>query len=305
VNDAYGFALNYPAGWTVEEVNDVDFVGPGSRSVQLDQGTVTLVIGYRRAGEAVALSGSGAPGGAFEVRGTTQLLGQDVERYAIVYEGKDTVVMYGEPGSGPLALGGLEFSARLNDFNPDYDSVELSQVIQGEADMILSSLAIIEATGTSDSGIGDEYSGWQPYSNEELGYSLMVPGAAEVMSLDPSQRVGFVGPEVDGKPQFQFIVEHYTLNYPEGADFEQQLIEGHRQYLDTLGIDDEGMVEEVTVVGEAAIRLRHPGTGEWDPPRDDYYFIQGDTLFTIRVSHFGGVEDQALTNLFLKSITFN
>jgi hypothetical protein len=219
-NSEYGFTLHYPVGWTAEEVNDVDFVGSGSRSVQLSQGTVTLVIGYRRAGEEVTMSGSGAPGGEFEVRGTTRLLGRDVERWVIVYEGKDKVVMYGQPGSGPHALGGLEFSATLNDFIPDYDSVEMSQAIQDEADMILGSLAIIEAEGADDSGNADDaYAGWRPYTNELLGYSLMVPGAAEVVSLDPSQRVFFIGPEVDGIPQFQFGVVHYDVDVTEAANF--------------------------------------------------------------------------------------
>ncbi len=144
-NSEYGFVLDYPPTWTAAEVNGNDFVGPGSRSVQFSQGTVTLVIGYRRKGESVAISGSGAPGGEFAVRGTVRIAGQDVDRYVIVYQGKDKVVMYGEPGPLPLSAGGLEFSARLDDFNPDYDSVELSRSIQGDADLILGSLALIEA----------------------------------------------------------------------------------------------------------------------------------------------------------------
>jgi hypothetical protein len=303
-NSEYGFTLHYPAGWTAEEVNDVDFVGPGSRSVQLSQGTVTLVIGYRRAGEEVALSGSGAPGGEFEVRGTTKLLGRDVERYVIVYEGKDKVVMYGQPGSGPHALGGLEFSASLNDFTPDYEGVELSQTVQDEANMILSSLAIIEAEGESDSGnAGDAYAGWRPYTNEFLGYSLMVPGAAEVVSLDPSQRVFFNGSEVDGVPQFQFGVEHYDTDSTEEADFMQSLVENHRAFLESIGETTVGQVEELVVAGEPTIKLRFPAINESDP-RDDYFFSHNGKVFTISITHIGGVEIEDLNELFLQSFAF-
>jgi hypothetical protein len=299
-NPEYGFTLHYPSTWTAEEVNDVDFVGPGSRSVQLSQGTVTLVIGYRRAGEEVALGGSGAPGGEFEVRGTTKLLGRDVERYVIVYEGKDKVVMYDQPGSGPHALGGLEFSASLNDFTPDYESVELSQTVQDEANMILGSLAIIEAEGESDSGsAGDAYAGWRPYTNELTGYSLMVPGAAEIMSQDPSQRVGLIGPEVEGKPLFQF----YDIDATEEADFTQSLVENHRTFLESIGETKEGMVEELVIAGEPAIKIRFPAINESDP-RDDHFFIHNGKVFTISITHIGGVEIEDLNELFLQSFVF-
>jgi hypothetical protein len=252
----------------------------------------------------VALSGSGAPGGEFEVRGTTQMLGRDVERYVIVYDGKDKVVMYGQPGTGPLALGGLEFSARLNDINPDYDSVELPQIIQDEADTILSSLAIIEAEGASDSSnAGDAYAGWRPYSNELIGYSLMVPGAAEVVNLDPSGRVFFIGPEVDGVPQFQFGVEHNDIDATEAANFMQSLSKNHRAFLESIGETSEGQIEELVIAGERAIKLRYPAINESDP-RDDYFFVHSGKIFTISITHIGGVEIEDLNELFLQSYAF-
>ncbi len=300
----YGFTLHYPSTWTVEEVTDAAFVGPGSRSVQLRQGTVKLVIGYRRIGEEAAIGGSGAPGGEFEVRGTAQMLDQDVERYVIVYEGKDKVVMYGQPGPPTLSAGGLEFALRMDDFDPDYDSVELSQTLQNEADMIASSLAIIEVERESDSSMaGEDDRGWQTYTNEQLGYSLMFPGAAEVVSLDPSQRAAFIGPEVDGKPQFQFMIVHYDIDAVEAANFMQSLAEGHRDFLESIGETTIGQVEELVIAGEAAIKLRFPAINESEP-RDDYLFIHGGKMFTISITHFAGLENQELSDRFLQSITF-
>ena len=143
-NHEYGFSLMYPPTWTAAEVNDEDFLGPGSRSVQLSQGTATLVIGYRRAGEDMMMMGSGAPAGEFEIRGTVQVVGQHVDRYVIAFEGKDKVVFYGQPGA-LVSAGGLEFAPRMDDFAQlDYGEIELSQSFQNEADLILSSLAIIE-----------------------------------------------------------------------------------------------------------------------------------------------------------------
>jgi hypothetical protein len=306
INHEYGFALNYLSTWTVAAVNDVDFVGPGSRSVQLSQGSVTLIIGYRRAGETVAMGGSGAPGGEFEIRGTVHVAGQDVDRHVIVYEGKDKVVMYGQPGLPSLSAGGLEFALRMDDFaQVNYEEIELSQTVQDEADMILSSLALLESDSvTSDQSSENDSAGWQTYTNDVWGYSLMVPAGANIVSPDPSQRVAFVGPEINNKPKFQFMVEHYEISPPEGTEFYQTLIESHRAFLDSLGINDEGMIEEVAVAGFPAIRLRHPGTSEVDPPRDDFFFMRGNTVFTISIVHFGGAEDEVLNDQLLQSISF-
>jgi len=313
-NPEYGFTFHYPSTWTVEEVNDEDFVGPDSRSVQLSQGTVKLVIGYRRSGENVAIGGSGAPGGGFDIRGTTPVVGQDVDRYVIVFEGKDKVVMYGEPGLPPISAGGLEFAIRMDDFaQVAYEEIELSETIQDEADMILSSLAIIEVEGSTaeskESEPADETAeatpaDWKEYSNEAVGYWLLVPAEAEVVGLDPSQRVFFIGPEVNGRPQFQFGVDHYDSSLPDGTDFFQQVIEDYLSYLETVGRSDEGEVEELLIAGEPAIRLRHPGTIEADQPRDDFFFVHGDKIFQISITLFDGVEDEILNNRFLQSITF-
>jgi hypothetical protein len=146
-NPEYGFTLRYPPTWTIAEVNDEEFVGPGSHSVQLSQGTIKLIIGYRRAGEEMAISASGMPAGEFELRGTTEMLGQAVERYVLVYEGKDKAVIFGPPGSSPLALGDLEFSSQLLDFNPDYNAIDLTQTVKDEANIILGSLASVGAEG--------------------------------------------------------------------------------------------------------------------------------------------------------------
>jgi hypothetical protein len=143
VNSEYGFSLQYPPTWTAVEVNDEAFVGPGSRSVQLSQGAVTLVVGYRRAGEDTIAMGGGAQTGDFESRGTVFVGDNHVPRQVLVFEGKDKAVFYGwEPGSH-IGAGWNVFAPRLVDFaQVDYRDVELSQEVQNEADLILSSLEV-------------------------------------------------------------------------------------------------------------------------------------------------------------------
>jgi hypothetical protein len=143
VNPEYGFSLQYPPTWSAVEVNDEAFVGPGSRSVQLSRGTATLVIGYRRAGEDTIAMGSGAPAGDFESRGTVFVGDNHVPRQVLVFEGKDKAVFYEwEPGS-LIGAGWKVFAPRLVDFaQVDYRAIELSQEVQDEADLILSSLEV-------------------------------------------------------------------------------------------------------------------------------------------------------------------
>jgi hypothetical protein len=131
----------------------------------------------------------------------------------------------------------------------------------------------------------------------------MVPGAAEVVSLDPNERVAFIGPEVEGKPLFQFMVVHYDVDATEAANFMQSLVEGHRAFLESIGETTVGQVEELVVAGEPAIKLRFPVINESDP-RDDYFFVHDDKVFTISITHIDGVEIEDLNDLFLQSFAF-
>lgn len=300
-NDEYGFTLSYPPGWAVAEVNDADFVGPGSRSVQLSQGEVTLVIGYRQAGEEVALGGSGAPAGDFVVRGSVDMLGQEVDRHVLVYEGEDKAVMYGQPGT-PIAAGGLEFAPRMDDFaQMDYEEIELSQSAQEDADFILSSLAIIEAEEGGDetaTAADYDYSGWQSYANETLGYSLMYPGQADIMGADRDKAVDFVGPVVGDDHWPWFMVQHFDSDFfrpPAGTDV--------RQWIDDSDIPYKAEARETTIGGLPAVQW-HVEASPQAYGMDEYYVIDGDQLYKITILHAGGLEDWTLYDQFLQSIAF-
>jgi len=298
-NSDYGFSLSYPTEWSLAEVNDADFLAPGSRSVQLSQGTVTLVIGYRRAGEQVPIGGSGVPAGDVEVRGTVQVAGQEVDRYVIVYEGKDKVVMYGQPGT-PIFADSLELSIRMDDFAPGaYEDVDLSQSLQSEADAIVGSLAVIEPEGNNDAAVNTyNYSDWQPYSNESLGYSLMVPNQADVMGANPNGAVEFVGPIVGDDHWPWFSIQHFDSGFfrpPVGTDV--------RQWLADSNIPYEPVDQEMTIGGLPAVHYAIEASPQ-AYGRDEYYVIHDGQLFQITLLHAGGNEDWALYEQFLDCITF-
>jgi hypothetical protein len=180
----------------------------------------------------------------------------------------------------------------------------LTESSSDEDGMALSSPAIGETEGTSGNNTSDgDYQGWQPYHNAQLGYSLMVPGAAEVMSQDPNERVAFIGPEIEGKPQFQFMIVHYDIDSAAADTFMQDIVEGHRTFLESMSEPTEGQVEELVIAGEPAIRTIYPAINGAEP-RDDYSFVHEGQMYTISITHFDGLEDEALNELFLQSFTF-
>lgn len=298
-NPEHGFSLHYPSSWSLAEVNDEDFVGPGSRSVQLSQGTVKLIIGYRRFGEETMIMGSGAPAGELELRGTTQILGQDVDRHVIVFEGKDKVVMYGQPGT-LISADGLEFAPRMDDFaQVDYGDIELSQGLQKQADLILSSLAIIETEAAAElERVDYDYSSWRSYTNQKLGYSLMVPGDADIMGANTNESVEFVGPIVGSDHWPWFSIQHFTSEFfspPPGT--------GVGQWIASSSIAYKSLAQDMTIGGLPAVQL-HVDESPQAYGMDEYYVINGDQLYKITILHAGGLQDWTLYDQFLQSITF-
>ena len=299
-NPEYGFSLQYPSSWSLAEVNDEDFVGPGSRSVQFSQGTTKLVIGYRQLGEETMIMGSGAPAGDIENRGSIHIAGQDVARTVITFEGKDKVVMYGQPGA-LISAGGLEFAPRMDDFaQVDYGAIELSQSVQDEADLILSRLVIIDVEGGVDpESVDYDYSGWRSYTNEKLGYSLMVPGDADIMGANYDESVEFVGPVVGTDHWPWFSIQHFDSEFfspPPGTDLRQWIADSNTAY--------KSPAQDVTIGGLPAVQL-HVEESQQAYAMDEYYLINGDQLYKITILHAGGLQDWDLYDQFLQSITFD
>ncbi len=93
-NPDYGFAFRYPTTWTIEEVPAREEErGTWANSIQLRQGTLRLVVFYKRSSEDVLMGPSGLPAGDLEDRGTVSLMGQEVIRQMVVYEGKDKMYL--------------------------------------------------------------------------------------------------------------------------------------------------------------------------------------------------------------------
>ncbi|GAG53119.1 unnamed protein product, partial [marine sediment metagenome] len=99
----YGFVLQYPSAWTLEERPHL---------VILRKGALTMQIGYRRTAEAeVHIEGGGGLGaGELREAGTVAVLGRDVPRTVLVHQGKVKHVLYRLIEADQS---GLEFAASL------------------------------------------------------------------------------------------------------------------------------------------------------------------------------------------------
>ncbi|RLC75833.1 MAG: hypothetical protein DRI81_11275 [Chloroflexi bacterium] len=125
VNADYGFAFRYPTTWTLEEEANL---------VKLSRGTLLLAVAFRRQNEDVPPPWSGMPAGDFENRDALPFLGQEIEKNALVYEGKVKVLTY------DAQVGDLVFSIRLEDMvTADYQAIEIPEDVQSEADQIVGS----------------------------------------------------------------------------------------------------------------------------------------------------------------------
>lgn len=138
-NEEYGFSFRYPSDWTLEENpggGDGTVMG---KSVLLSKDTLTLFIGFKRITEDVFIGWTGLPAGDIDPRAMVPFMGTELESSLLIYEGKVKVILYGD-----AEVGDLMFAIRLDDFNADYDAVDISPEWQIRVDEILGTFKLIE-----------------------------------------------------------------------------------------------------------------------------------------------------------------
>ncbi len=133
-DDAYHLTFQYPAGWVIQE--------RGDRFVRLGQEPLSLYIGYMGVWESVNIWGrSGMPAGELQSQGTATILDQILTRNVLVYEGKELVVFYGQPGSLIMA-GDLVLAIYLDDLSPN-GPAGIPEDFQDAADQVVESLTLM------------------------------------------------------------------------------------------------------------------------------------------------------------------
>ncbi len=131
VNDQYGFSLDLSRDYAVEGWdNQVLFKKPG----------YSLVVAYKWADEEVEPFRTGMPAGEFQDAGTVTVLGAELPRQVLIYEGKVKNVTY-----STFQVGNLQIQAWLEAETPegsDYAEVDIPVELQDEADEIMATFAL-------------------------------------------------------------------------------------------------------------------------------------------------------------------
>ncbi len=136
-NDEYGFSLLFPPDWELSEGRNYVCL-----RVQSER-TIILVVGFKRATEAISISRSGVGAGEFTTDGKVRFMGLEISKEILRYRNKDKTILYKLPNATTIIpVGALEFTLSLDDFRDNYDAAELSDIIQITADMIVESFEL-------------------------------------------------------------------------------------------------------------------------------------------------------------------
>jgi Tol biopolymer transport system component len=144
----YGFSFRYPPGWRVSEhryPSDVQFPqDPDSPNfVWLYRGDgpeVVLRIGVRWPDEAAPIQRTGTGAGEIETQGSVPLLGRELSREVLVYDGRVKAVLY--HNGQEIDVEGLILTLSLDAVGQDYAAAEIGPDVQAEADEIVASFVL-------------------------------------------------------------------------------------------------------------------------------------------------------------------
>ena len=275
INSDYGFAFRYPATWTLEETPAQDRPhGTCAPSVSLRQEMLRLTVMYKNSAESDIMPGS-ASSGDLVPRGSVTLLGQELRRKVLVFEGKDKAVKYLDTPKMPA--GNLAFRISLDSIGADHEIVGIPEAIQAEVDRIIESFALIPTSaspvvgwcglviGTPASSQYDDYLALQPEGTGEIG----LVGADETIDAqiealrDSGRYANFWGALTCHVPAYggcELLVTRIDPGEPSGPMFSADPIEGW-----------EGQVFSV------------PGLAQFD----DYFILDGPFPVTFGIAGTG------------------
>lgn len=142
-NNKYNFSISFPQDWEVSEK-----LMPSLESNFLilspkADPDVQLFLGFKSSDEESRIERTGISAGEITSEGTLDILGQEVKRDVLVYEGKAKAVLY-DNGMG-IENNGLIFTINLgmDSSGIGYDAVNISLAYQEAAEEIIKTLEIV------------------------------------------------------------------------------------------------------------------------------------------------------------------
>jgi hypothetical protein len=241
VNDDYQLAFIYPSDWELEEVPGGQEVagGESAGTVHLTKGTLRLAIQFKRTGDPTVLGPSSRPAGEIEERGTVMVLGREIARQVLVFEGQDKSVFLGD------RFDDLELYVQLDDgygVQIDYEAIQIPESAQSAMDAILGSLT---RTGEPASQAPDTAT----YKNATYGFSFQYPATWTVEEVEGgtvdtgAEMAKLADAVILRKGKLSIVVQYLRKSDPD------QIAWGGRHQPIDLGFGDAVLGDRVTVLG--------------------------------------------------------
>jgi hypothetical protein len=141
-NQKYGFSLAFPPDWESDLGMKEHFLRLNPQS----DPTVQLFVGFKRTVEDTRIQRTGVPAGDLFPEGTVIILGQEISRDILIYEGKAKAVLYNR--AIEIKVDGLVFTLSVDGVNEPYETLEISDEVQMMADLIVESFKLTGDTNT-------------------------------------------------------------------------------------------------------------------------------------------------------------
>ncbi len=193
-NAEYGFAFTYPSSWSLDE---------GDHVVRLCHRGPCLTVAYKWPTEARSIAWGGGAAGDFVYGGKLTFMGTTIDAQLVVYEKAYKVLIYHTPA--PLNANDAAFAITLDDTSVDYNSVDLSDALIGEATTIVESFEALPRPAPSPAtplpaesptpvasepsdGLAPPALGIASVRTVDGATMVFVPGGSFVMGLDETKR---------------------------------------------------------------------------------------------------------------------
>lgn len=138
-NQEYGFTLCYPPDWTIHRAEHHDINGKIIDVIEVSKNEFTLSILYWDKLENIEIMESGIGSGELEELELLSFMGQEIQKSALIYEGKTKNVFYKGP-DGFVSVNELVFILVLSyTMEGSYEVVDIPREIRAEVDEILKS----------------------------------------------------------------------------------------------------------------------------------------------------------------------
>jgi hypothetical protein len=238
VNEDYGLALIYPPTWELEEIPAGEQAPNSATAVHLTWDALRLTIQFKYVGEETVLGPGSRPAGEIEESGSVTVMGRQIAKQALVYQGKVKSVFLGD------RFDDLELYVQLDGgvgTETDYEAIEITESAQSEMEAILGGM-----TRTGEGKPMPPQINVLTYENADDGFSFQYPttwALEEVAGATMEDGVKIADAVILVQDTFNLIVQYQRKSDPTPVAWGGGLLPAD------MGYQESVLSDPVTVVG--------------------------------------------------------